>query len=187
MKDTTELNKKIDLFMADFEEHESDRQNIINDLTVKGHEPKKYHESIELLMGVLQQIAGMEEVEGDGMFLFNYTLTPAQITISQADGAPIAEGYHGGTLEQMIHVCIGHFLNEYDKSAEKIRADFRHDFNIINPKEMVKFVDKLRDGELYALDLRDGTEFLLDEDHDHLGIINSGDFWFGTEKGGVEQ
>jgi len=53
METAEESNKIIDLFMAEFEEHESDRLNIINDLLVKGHTPNRYDESWSCLMPVI--------------------------------------------------------------------------------------------------------------------------------------
>ncbi len=38
------------------------------------------------------------------------------------------------------------------------------------------------DGNTFALDTRDGSEFLLEEEHDLPKLIASGDFLFGTEK-----
>ena len=54
-REIIENDMLIDLWMAQFEEHESDRLNIINDLTVKGHAPRDYHEWNEI-MPVVEKI-----------------------------------------------------------------------------------------------------------------------------------
>ena len=56
MRSIKEDNTLIYLFMAEFQEHESDKLNIINDLMVKGCDPSKYYESWDLLMPVIQKI-----------------------------------------------------------------------------------------------------------------------------------
>ena len=53
---TTENNKFIDLWMAEFEEHESDKLTIINDLENKGASPQSYHNDWNLLMLVVEKI-----------------------------------------------------------------------------------------------------------------------------------
>ena len=64
------------------------------------------------------------------------------------------------------------------------KKEFDKYFNEINPKNMVKFIDAYRNQGLYAFDMRDGSDFLLDESHEDsmLHMINCGDFLFGTEK-----
>ena len=49
----TENNKLIDLFVAEFEKYESDRKQIIYDLTVRGCEPRKFNEYWDLLIPVV--------------------------------------------------------------------------------------------------------------------------------------
>ena len=58
---TTESNKLIDLWMAEFEEYESDKLTIINDLEVKGFEPNHYDEQWDLLMPVVEKIGEVTE------------------------------------------------------------------------------------------------------------------------------
>ena len=53
---TTENNKLIDLWMAEFEVHESDKLTIINDLENKGASPQSYHNDWNLLMAVVEKI-----------------------------------------------------------------------------------------------------------------------------------
>jgi len=53
---TIESNKLISLFMADFEQHESDRLDTINQLTNKGAEAPRYDDDWELLMPVVEEI-----------------------------------------------------------------------------------------------------------------------------------
>jgi len=66
----------------------------------------------------------------------------------------------------------------------EIKEQFNKYFNLVNPKQIVSFVDLYRNGELFALDLRDGSEFLMDDSHkdDVVNYINAGVFLFGTEK-----
>lgn len=50
-----EDNKLIDLFMAQFEQHESDRDAIIHGLTVKGYPPQAFHEDWNKLIPVVSE------------------------------------------------------------------------------------------------------------------------------------
>ena len=56
IEEILEDNKLIDLFMAQFEQYDSDRETILNDLTVKGHSPQKYNDDWALLMPVVKKI-----------------------------------------------------------------------------------------------------------------------------------
>lgn len=53
---TKENNILIGLFEAQFEEYESDRLRIIDDLTVKKFSPKDYHKHWDLLMPIVENI-----------------------------------------------------------------------------------------------------------------------------------
>lgn len=69
MKTTEENNRIIDLFIAEFEPFESDRLNIINDLTVKGFPPQRYDEDWNLLMPVVQICK--DSCHGEGQHLID--------------------------------------------------------------------------------------------------------------------
>jgi hypothetical protein len=66
----------------------------------------------------------------------------------------------------------------------KVREQFDTHFDEVKPKKMVDFLNNYKAGILFAFDLRDGSDFQLDESHEEnlLKMINSGYFVFGTEK-----
>jgi len=65
-----------------------------------------------------------------------------------------------------------------------VEKEFHQYFNEIKPNKMVEFINAFREGRLFAFDLEDGSDFLLEEDRKDclLEMMNSGNFLFGTEK-----
>ena len=80
-------------------------------------------------------------------------------------------------LDQMLD-------NSSDNKDRDLMREFDKHFEQVDPKQMVTFIDLFRKGKLYAFDLRDGSDFLLDRvgEENVLSMINSGGFIFGTEK-----
>ena len=75
------------------------------------------------------------------------------------------------------------FIGNSQCSPEKINAikawKFDESFDLIKPRQVKSNILKK---EVYALDLRDGSEFLIDASHNLQRLIDSNDFAFGTEK-----
>lgn len=90
-----EGNKLIDLFMANFEEHESDRERIKYDLLVKEHEPRNYDEDWELLVPAAKRVREVINVE---LSINNYEVVrEMDLTLSPYEYSK--EQVHGGIVE----------------------------------------------------------------------------------------
>ena len=82
-------------------------------------------------------------------------------------------------LYNSLELAITELRKSFHKSS--IELDFRNQFDVIDEPTFLN----VSGGDVFALDLRDGSDFLLDESHPKSKIeklIGSGDFLFGTEK-----
>ncbi len=83
--------------------------------------------------------------------------------------------------EEIIKKAIT-FPGYSKKEIEAINKwDFADGFSIVNPKEITKELIIKDPVEMYALDLRDGSDFLIDSSHDLYKMKDSGDYAFGKE------
>jgi len=66
----------------------------------------------------------------------------------------------------------------------KTKKEFENDFDLIDPKKMVTFVDAFRKGEFYGMNKVTGLTFLLKVpgEKEIISMINSGNYFFGTKK-----
>jgi hypothetical protein len=74
------------------------------------------------------------------------------------------------------------FYEAYDKMNAETK--FREDHEIINPKQMVTFIDLFRKQELYMFNKKLNTKMLLTKSDEEyiLTYINSGNCLFGKKK-----
>ena len=66
----------------------------------------------------------------------------------------------------------------------KTKEKFENDFDLIDPKKIVTFVDAFRKGEFYGMNKVTGLSFLLKDsgEKEIISMINSGNYFFGTKK-----
>ena len=66
----------------------------------------------------------------------------------------------------------------------KTKKEFENDFDLIDPKKMVTFVDAFRKGELWALSKNSDRSFLVENtgEENLISEINSDLWFFGTKK-----
>jgi hypothetical protein len=120
-------------------------------------------EEIKQVKKALKSLIKKEQVVEDGL---GY-----KITQSGAD-----------YLRTFSYISYGNAMGDQEQINTKTK--FEEHFEIINPKNMVTFIELYRKGKLYALDTRDNSDFLLKSEHqgELLSMMGSTDFLFGKEK-----
>jgi len=84
-------------------------------------------------------------------------------------------------LENMLE-SSSEAIEVKDKNESEMLEEFNKHFTEINPNNLIQFTDLYKRGELYAFDLRDGSDFKIEPEHEILHMISTGDFLFGKEK-----